>query len=325
MNRSRIAVVVVIAVALSILGAMASRIFELREVKVERSEGRAAALDPWLALDRALSGPAAARRYSSVDDIDFASAGLVVADGEELAAYDGKAGVLAGWVERGGRLVIAWQADTGDEGEVALPSFPELVPKRGSGGSGEDRHRAQGSYFGRIADVEAAGPLYFAGAGSRKGYIGLSDGKAVRIAMVRSGTLDEDLVQAVLAKGQPGQAALDSAYEGALAKNQKDVADLLKKAGAHEPPPPVVVEAKVLESYVGTYRSEQLPFDIKLFVKEGKLYMQATGQPEFAPKAKSATVFEYPPYHLKFEFDSASSFISKQGESSIKFKKVVTP
>lgn len=134
-----------------------------------------------------------------------------------------------------------------------------------------------------------------------------------------------DLVQAVLAKGKPGQAALDSAYEGALAGNKKDVAGLLKKAGAHEPPPPVVVDAKVLESYVGTYRSEQLPFDIRLFVKEGKLYMQATGQPEFAPKAKSATVFEYPPYHLEFEFDSASSFISKQGESSIKFKKVVTP
>jgi ankyrin repeat protein len=34
-----------------------------------------------------------------------------------------------------------------------------------------------------------------------------------------------DLVQAVLEKGKPSQAALDSAYEGALAENKKDVAE----------------------------------------------------------------------------------------------------
>jgi len=117
-----------------------------------------------------------------------------------------------------------------------------------------------------------------------------------------------DLVQAVLEKGKPSQPALDSAYEGALTENKKDIAALLKTAGAHEPPPPVVVDAKVLESYVGTFKTEAIPLDIKVFVKEGKLYLQATGQPEFAPKPKSPTVFAMAAYNLEVEFDSANTF-----------------
>jgi hypothetical protein len=133
-----------------------------------------------------------------------------------------------------------------------------------------------------------------------------------------------DLVQLVLEKGKPSQPALDSAYEGALADNKKDVADLLKKAGAHEPPPPVVVDAKVLESYVGTFKTEAIPLDIKVFVKEGKLYLQATGQSEFAPKPKSPTQFVMASYNLEVEFDSANTFTLKQGGQTFKFKKAVT-
>ncbi len=133
-----------------------------------------------------------------------------------------------------------------------------------------------------------------------------------------------DLVQVVLEKGKPSQAALDSAYEGALAENKKDVSELLKKAGAHEPAPPVVVDAKVLESYAGTYKTDAIPLDIKVFVKEGKLYLQATGQSEFAPKPKSATVFAMAAYNLEVEFDSANTFTMRQGGQTFKFKKAVT-
>jgi ankyrin repeat protein len=133
-----------------------------------------------------------------------------------------------------------------------------------------------------------------------------------------------DLVQAVLEKGKPSQPALDSAYEGALTENKKDIAALLKTAGAHEPPPPVVVDAKVLESYVGTFKTEAIPLDIKVFVKEGKLYLQATGQSEFAPKPKSPTQFAMAAYNLEVEFDSANSFTLKQGGQTFKFKKAVT-
>jgi len=86
----------------------------------------------------------------------------------------------------------------------------------------------------------------------------------------------------------------------------------------------IEVDAKLLNSYAGTYKTEQFPLDIKVFVKEGKLYLQATGQSEFAPRPKSPTVFEFPPAHIEVEFDSAASFTLKQGGRDTKFKKAVT-
>jgi hypothetical protein len=87
-----------------------------------------------------------------------------------------------------------------------------------------------------------------------------------------------DLVQLVLEKGKPGQPALDSAYEAAIGAKQTAIVELPKKAGAHEPAAAIELDAKLLDSSAGTYKTEQFPLDIKLFVKEGKLYMQATGQ-----------------------------------------------
>ncbi len=132
-----------------------------------------------------------------------------------------------------------------------------------------------------------------------------------------------DLVQTVLAKGKVSQAALDKSYEAAIDQKQAGMIELLKKAGAREPGPPFAVDAKVLESYVGTYKTDQLPFDLKAFVKDGKLYLQATGQPEFAPKAKSPTSFEFAQWGLQVDFDSAASCILKQGGKEFKFKKAV--
>ena len=129
-----------------------------------------------------------------------------------------------------------------------------------------------------------------------------------------------ELVEAVLAKGKPGQPALDKTYEIALDQKHTAIADLLKKAGAHEPAPP---DPKILESYAGTYKTDQMPLDIKVFVKEGKLYIQATGQPELVLKALSATQFEFAPAQIGLEFDSADSFTLKQGGQTFKFKKVV--
>jgi ankyrin repeat protein len=83
-------------------------------------------------------------------------------------------------------------------------------------------------------------------------------------AVARTGNLD--LVQAVLDKGKPSQSALDKSYESALDQKQSEIAELLKKAGAQPPAPPVQVDAKVLESYAGTYKSEQFPLDVKMSV-----------------------------------------------------------
>jgi len=139
-----------------------------------------------------------------------------------------------------------------------------------------------------------------------------------------AGTGRADLIQAVLEKGKPSQASLNKAYEAALDRKQDAVAELLKNAGAQPPPPAVQIDAKVLESYAGTYKADGFPLDIKVLVKDGKLYMQATGQGEFAPKPKSATLFEFPPAQLEVEFDSSSSFTLRQMGQNIKFKKAVT-
>jgi hypothetical protein len=137
-----------------------------------------------------------------------------------------------------------------------------------------------------------------------------------------AGTGRVELIQTVLVN-KPSQAALDKAYESALDQTQAEVADLLKKAGAHEPPPSVTVDAAVLESYSGTYKSDQMPIEIKVFIKEGKVYIQAAGQPELSMKTLSPTRFVFTRAQIEVEFDAPDSFTLRQGGGSFKFKKGV--
>jgi hypothetical protein len=136
---------------------------------------------------------------------------------------------------------------------------------------------------------------------------------------------EPDLVQTILEYSKPSQAVIDSAYENALSSARAEVVALLKKAGAREPAPALKVDVKVLESYAGTYKSSGIPLDIKAFVRDGTLYMQATGQSEFPLRPKSPTLFEFTPAQVVVEFDSPSSFTIKQGGGSFNFKKEVKP
>jgi hypothetical protein len=160
--------------------------------------------------------------------------------------------------------------------------------------------------------------------GVAKELIAKGGGSPDEILTTVARTGDPDLVQLALEK-KPSQSALDKTYEAALDRKQTSVTELLRKAGAQPPAPAVQVDAKVLESYAGVYKSEQLPLDIKVFTKEGKLYVQPTGQPELALKAKSPTVFEFAPARIEVEFDSAASFTLKESASSYRYKKAVTP
>jgi uncharacterized protein YciI len=98
---------------------------------------------------------------------------------------------------------------------------------------------------------------------------------------------------------------------------------VLEKPAVRDSAPPFVADPKTLESYTGTYKSDQLPIDIKAFVKDGKLYMQGAGQPEFALKPKSATQFEFPAAQLQIDFDSPASFTLKQAGKGAQFKRVM--
>lgn len=131
-----------------------------------------------------------------------------------------------------------------------------------------------------------------------------------------------ELVTAVLATGKATQAALNRNFE--LASNHAGIAELLRKAGAQPPPPGIDVDAKVLDSYSGAYKSELLPVEVKVYTREGKLYAQATGQQEFSLRAKSPTLFEFPPARIEMEFGSPGAFTLRQGGQTFGFKKVVT-
>jgi hypothetical protein len=89
--------------------------------------------------------------------------------------------------------------------------------------------------------------------------------------------------------------------------------------------PAATVDPKILESYSGSYSSDQIPIEIKAFVKDGKLFLQATGQPELPLKPVSATQFEFPQAGIVVEFSSSSSFTLKQRGVSSQFKKVIAP
>jgi len=91
-----------------------------------------------------------------------------------------------------------------------------------------------------------------------------------------------------------------------------------------ETAPAVAVDVKILESYAGTYKSEQVPLEIKASVKDAKLFLQATGQQGFSLKATSPTHFEFAEAGIAVDFDSSSSFTLKQGGNNLRFKKAVT-
>lgn len=139
---------------------------------------------------------------------------------------------------------------------------------------------------------------------------------------VAVGLRNAELVAAALAAGKPSQKALNAAFE--TAQTDAAIAGLLKEAGAQPPAPGLTVDAKVLESYTGTYRAEGLPFAVRIGHKDGKLTVQADGQPEFSPKAKTDKLFEFTPARLELEFGEAGAFTLRQGGGTFAFKRVVT-
>src|SRR5690606_5019294 len=56
----------------------------------------------------------------------------------------------------------------------------------------------------------------------------------------------------------------------------------------------VSVETSVLSRYEGSYAAPGFPLEIRVFVKDGRLYGQATGQGAFPLTAYSETSFEFP-------------------------------
>ncbi len=133
---------------------------------------------------------------------------------------------------------------------------------------------------------------------------------------------DPGLISAALATGKVQPDTLSKALELATDQKQQQLVDLLLKAGAKPPAASVEVDVKILESYAGTYKTDQMPVEIKASVRDGKLVLQMSGQPEITPKAKSATLFTFAAVGAEFEFDGPTSFTLRQGPANLKFRKV---
>ncbi|MGZ8843088.1 MAG: ankyrin repeat domain-containing protein [Pyrinomonadaceae bacterium] len=141
----------------------------------------------------------------------------------------------------------------------------------------------------------------------------------VLMAGVREGK--SDLVQAALAKGSVKPETLTSAL--VAASNDKEIAEMLKKAGAQ---PPLEVDAATLQSYVGRYKPEQ-GADIVITVKDGKLIVTPTGQGPIVMMAIDKTTFRPIAFEgIVITFTAVGDKIGvltlKQGPNTTNFKRV---
>jgi hypothetical protein len=150
------------------------------------------------------------------------------------------------------------------------------------------------------------------------------DGSVAEVLMtgVREGKIP--YVEVALAKGGLKPETLTSAYAVVMDDKEKTaIADMLKKAGAM---PPMQVDAAVLQTYVGRYKSEQ-GNEFAFSLKEGRLFGQPTGQQPiamlptdkvtFKPVAFDGIVFTF-----TVEGDKVPSFTLKQGTANVVYKRV---
>lgn len=83
--------------------------------------------------------------------------------------------------------------------------------------------------------------------------------------------------------------------------------------------PSVEQTAALAEEISGLYRSDYMPLEIALFVEEGQLFGQATGQSKFPLTASSASEFEFAPAGIVLEVTDKDHFTLHQGGGSTPF------
>lgn len=131
------------------------------------------------------------------------------------------------------------------------------------------------------------------------------------------------LVDMALAQGGVKPETLSQALAAVMDdKDKAAIADVLKKAGAVPPP---TVDAAILQTYVGNYKSERGTV-IALAFKDGKFTAQPVGQPPFALAAIDQTSFRPTAFDgmvllMKVEASKVVGFTLKQGSNDTVFTK----
>lgn len=80
------------------------------------------------------------------------------------------------------------------------------------------------------------------------------------------------------------------------------------------------IEENILKNYVGIYKSDVLPIKIRIFLQNGKLNAQASGQSSFQLSAKSKSNFTFEPAKIKMDFKN-NEFILNQSNTEYLFTK----
>lgn len=150
---------------------------------------------------------------------------------------------------------------------------------------------------------------------------GASGIERVLMSGVQDGNLE--IVKIALAKGGLKPETLNSALRRASAGTNKEIIELLKKAGAVAVE--VSVEPEILKSYTGLYKNDQVG-ELTIDVKAGKLVGKVGGQNWFSTAALSKNSFAIIEVEATITFNTEAEKVSgltlKQSERTFAFKRV---
>lgn len=84
----------------------------------------------------------------------------------------------------------------------------------------------------------------------------------------------------------------------------------------------VELTAEELEIYTGTYTTPDFPLDIVVYVKNNKLFCQATGQGAIEMQAFKNHIFTFQPAQIELTFNPENqSMLLEQGSMKVLFEK----
>jgi len=132
-----------------------------------------------------------------------------------------------------------------------------------------------------------------------------------------------EIVKAVVEKGGVKPETLNDALRRASSVGNKEIIELLKKAGAVAAE--VTVDPEVLKSYAGLYKNEQVG-ELTVEIRDGKLAGRVSGQGWFTTSAISKNKFAILEVEATITFntegDKVIGFALSQGGANFVFKRV---
>jgi len=132
-----------------------------------------------------------------------------------------------------------------------------------------------------------------------------------------------EIVRVAVEKGGIKPEVLNNALRRAFSAGNKEIIDLLKKAGAVATE--VSIEPEVLKSYAGSYKNEQVG-EVTVEIKDGKLVGRVSNQGMFTTSAISKNKFAINEVEATITFNTEADKVTgmslSQGGANFVFKRV---